>query len=96
VIEPHASYPHDSGASDPLDYRVTVVELISLSEARRRGLLHGKVKPASTTWQSRPGAPSRTGLAAYWLGPRVGTHVPVMVEEEPAAQLAIARSLRPV
>jgi hypothetical protein len=81
VIELHASYPHDNGASDPLDYRVTVVERISLSEARKRGLLHGKVKPTSTTWQSRPGAPSHTGLEPYWLGARVGRDVAVMVEE---------------
>jgi hypothetical protein len=82
VLALHAFKTHDDGSTDPFDYRVTVVERITLSEARHRGLLHGTVKPTSTTWQSRPGTPSRLGLAAYWLGHRSGAHVAVMVAEK--------------
>jgi hypothetical protein len=82
VLELHAFTTHDDGSTTPFDYRVTVVERITLSEARHRGLLHGKAKPTSTTWESRPGTPSRLGLAGYWLGSRSGTHVAVMVEEK--------------
>jgi hypothetical protein len=93
VLELHAFYPHDSGGPDPLDYRVTVVERITLSEARHRGLLQGKVEPTSTTWQSRPGTPSRLGILAYWLGPRSGAHVAVMVDEKSETAAALASYL---
>jgi hypothetical protein len=81
VIELHAFYTHETTSPDPMNYRVTVVEHITLAEARHRGLLQGRVKPTSTTWESRPGTPARAAGAVYWLGPRVGSHVAVMTEE---------------
>jgi hypothetical protein len=81
-LELRGSYPHETGDPSPMNYQVKIVERMTLSEARKRGLLHGNVKPTSTTWQSRPGQPSRLGLKAYWLGARSGAHVAVMVEEK--------------
>jgi hypothetical protein len=86
VLELHASYPYDNGDSAPLDYRVSVAERISLSEARTRGLFASKAKPTSTSWQSRPGASSRLGLAVYWLGPRSGDHLAALVRETTKTQ----------
>jgi hypothetical protein len=81
VLELRYNSPRAGGGTIRLNWRVEVVERITLSQARRRALFSGMPAPSSTTWESRPGTASRLGLAAYWLGPRLKGHAAVMVRE---------------
>jgi hypothetical protein len=82
VLELGFRMPATGGGTSPMNFRITVAERITLAEARGRGLFTGKARPTSTTWESQPGAASRLGLAAYWLGRRLRRHAAVMVHEE--------------
>ena len=66
-------YRAENGVDDHIRYTVEVRSVLTLSEARARGLLRPLTgRLAGTLKQSRPGTRPHFGQAGYWFGRAVG------------------------